>query len=58
MDENGDTEGNYTVIARKRAYDGEFATTGSFGLFPVGEFLMAQNSSHNNLPVSGILNNQ
>ena len=40
MNENGDAEGNYTVIARKKRTNGE-----AYGLYPVGMFLMPSNSS-------------
>jgi atrial natriuretic peptide receptor A len=45
MNECGDAEGNYTLIARK------VSTVGSskYGLYPIGVFLMPQNSS--DLPV-------
>ena len=43
MDENGDAEGNYTLVARKKK------TTD--GLYPVGTFLLPANSSQ--VPVSG-----
>lgn len=46
MDENGDAEGNYTLIARKLLpqLDDEY------GLFPVGVFTIRSNNSK--LPVS------
>lgn len=43
MDENGDAEGNYTLISRKKVFN-------EYGLYPVGIFHMASNSS--NLPVN------
>lgn len=39
MDENGDAEGNYTVIARQKRDDS------GYGLYPIGMFLMPSNSS-------------
>ncbi|RWS11161.1 guanylate cyclase 32E-like protein, partial [Dinothrombium tinctorium] len=45
MDENGDAEGNYTLITRKKRH-GENSMS---GLYPVGIFEMPANSSH--LPV-------
>lgn len=53
MDSNGDAEGNYTLIARNRSrsiLDGEIGRVGAFGLYPVGDILMAHNSSQ--IPVS------
>mgnify|MGYP005984196577 CR=1 FL=1 len=47
MDENGDAEGNYTLIARK-TYNGDE----EFGLFPVGIFALKRSDSR--LPVSPI----
>lgn len=44
MDENGDAEGNYTLIARKTYNDDE-----EFGLFPVGVFALKRTDSK--LPV-------
>lgn len=57
MDENGDAEGNYTLIARKkrRIADGEPGKPGSasaFGLYPIGVFELAGNNSSHNIPVS------
>lgn len=46
MDENGDAEGNYTLIARKPIP----RCTDEFGLFPVGVFTLRSNKSK--LPVS------
>lgn len=46
MDENGDAEGNYTLIARKKLWQ----TNETFGLFPVGVFTLRSNNSK--LPVS------
>lgn len=40
MNENGDAEGNYTVIARKKR-----TSDASYGLYPVAMFLMPSNSS-------------
>ncbi|KAI1292246.1 Guanylate cyclase 32E [Halotydeus destructor] len=47
MDENGDAEGNYTLIARKsRTFKaGNVVSPGSLGLFPIGLLQMAPNSS-------------
>lgn len=45
MDKNGDAEGNYTVIARRKTEDNK-----TYGLYPIGMFLMASNSSE--IPVS------
>jgi atrial natriuretic peptide receptor A len=42
MDQNGDAEGNYTLIARKKR-------NASFGLHSVGGFLLPDNASQ--LPV-------
>jgi len=41
MNENGDAEGNYTLIARKNAKSKSM----KFGLYPIGVFLMPQNLS-------------
>ena len=49
MDENGDAEGNYTLVARKLMHNVDGVST-SYGIVPIGVFLMAGNSSH--LPVS------
>lgn len=38
MDQNGDAEGNYSLIARKNRND-------VIGMFPIGVFLMPSNSS-------------
>lgn len=46
MDENGDAEGNYTLIARKKLKDNEQ----EYGLFPVGVFSLRRTDSR--LPVS------
>lgn len=46
MDENGDAEGNYTLIARKMSKDKEK----EYGLFPVGVFSLDRTDSR--LPVS------
>lgn len=46
MDENGDAEGNYTLIARKLLPQ----LTDEYGLFPVGIFTLRSNNSK--LPVS------
>lgn len=45
MDENGDAEGNYTLIARKHVNNAEE----EFGLFPVGIFALRGTDSR--LPV-------
>ncbi|XP_077490931.1 guanylate cyclase 32E [Amblyomma americanum] len=45
MDDNGDAEGNYTLIARKTTGQAD----GAFGLFPVGVFELSGNGS--TLPV-------
>ena len=42
MDENGDAEGNYTLIARKEIP----GTSGKYGLFPVAIFQLAENRSN------------
>ncbi|XP_075559752.1 guanylate cyclase 32E [Dermacentor variabilis] len=42
MDDNGDAEGNYTLIARKKS-GGHMG--GAFGLFPVGVFELSGNGS-------------
>ncbi|KAH9365533.1 hypothetical protein HPB48_000267 [Haemaphysalis longicornis] len=49
MDDNGDAEGNYTLIARK----GNGQKDGAFGLFPVGVFELSGNGSE--LPVSNMV---
>ncbi|XP_071034347.1 guanylate cyclase 32E isoform X3 [Parasteatoda tepidariorum] len=41
MDENGDAEGNYTLIARKHAP----GINGGYGLYPVGVFQLHENRS-------------
>ncbi|XP_071034810.1 guanylate cyclase 32E-like [Parasteatoda tepidariorum] len=41
MDENGDAEGNYTLIARKEIVNRH----GEFGLYPVGVFQLPENKS-------------
>ncbi|XP_076366170.1 guanylate cyclase 32E-like [Tachypleus tridentatus] len=41
MDENGDAEGNYTVVARKPLP----GVPGEFGIFRVGMFMLPENSS-------------
>lgn len=46
IDENGDAEGNYTLLARKPHH----AIPESYGLYPVGVFTRQQNTSK--LPVS------
>lgn len=46
MDENGDAEGNYTLIARKKLKGNEQ----QFGLIPVGIFSLRKMESR--LPVS------
>lgn len=46
MDENGDAEGNYTLLARKP----HRTVPRHFGLYPVGLFMRQQNLSK--LPVS------
>lgn len=46
MDENGDAEGNYTLIARKPLKD----NPKEYGLFPVGVFTLHRTDSK--LPVS------
>ena len=40
MDENGDAEGNYTIVARTRNSEEE-----AYGLHPIGVFLMPLNST-------------
>lgn len=40
MDENGDAEGNYTIVARTRESEEE-----DYGLHPIGVFLMPLNST-------------
>ena len=45
MNALGDAEGNYTLIARKLSN----TKTSKYGLFPIGVFLMPQNTS--DLPV-------
>ena len=47
MDENGDAEGNYTLIARKPVPG---SSPGDYGLFPVGVFQLHENRSQ--MPVS------
>lgn len=42
MDENGDAEGNYTLIARKEVP----GSPGKYGLFPVAIFQLAENRSN------------
>lgn len=46
MDENGDAEGNYTLIARKMSKNKE----NEYGLFPAGVFSLLRTDSR--LPVS------
>lgn len=46
MDENGDAEGNYSLIARKPLPD----NSNEYGLFPVGIFTVHR--THDALPVS------
>lgn len=46
MDQNGDAEGNYTLISRKKH-------SNHYGLHPIGVFQMPLNSS--DIPVSNIL---
>ncbi|GIY64839.1 guanylate cyclase 32E [Caerostris extrusa] len=41
MDENGDAEGNYTLIARKPVP----GVNGEYGLYPVGVFQLNENRS-------------
>ncbi|XP_023216984.1 guanylate cyclase 32E-like [Centruroides sculpturatus] len=41
IDENGDAEGNYTLIARKPLN----TTRGEYGLYPVGVFQLSENNS-------------
>ena len=48
IDENGDAEGNYTLIARTRQ-GGESA----YGMYPIGSFLMPSNSAY--VPVRRLL---
>lgn len=43
MDENGDAEGNYTLISRQRQPD---ASKG-YGLFPAGRFAKLRNLTKN-----------
>lgn len=50
MDENGDAEGNYTLIARKTLANKE----NEYGLFPVGVFALRRTDSR--LPVSNLHN--
>lgn len=57
MDENGDAEGNYTLIARKKLRPGDkeedkSSDGGGYGLFPVGVFSLRRTDSR--LPVSVI----
>lgn len=47
MDENGDAEGNYTLIARKKIEGSKEV----YGLFPVGLFF-PQRQNGTKLPVS------
>lgn len=42
MDENGDAEGNYTLIARQHVPG---SLPGDYGLFPVGVFQLHENRS-------------
>jgi atrial natriuretic peptide receptor A len=44
IDENGDSQGNFTLLARKRGADGHW------GMHPVGNFLINQNGTA--IPVS------
>lgn len=46
MDDNGDAEGNYTLIARKPVP----GVRGEYGLYPVGVFQLHENRSA--VPVS------
>ncbi|KAG8192121.1 hypothetical protein JTE90_027768 [Oedothorax gibbosus] len=48
MDENGDAEGNYTLIARKKIPD----SNGEYGLYPVGIFQLPENRT--SLPILNI----
>uniref|UniRef100_T1ITS9 Guanylate cyclase n=1 Tax=Strigamia maritima TaxID=126957 RepID=T1ITS9_STRMM len=41
MDENGDAEGNYTLVARKPILH----SPGQYGLFPIGTFIYTDNDS-------------
>lgn len=43
MDENGDAEGNYTLVSRQRQSD---ASKG-YGLFPAGRFAKLRNLTKN-----------
>jgi atrial natriuretic peptide receptor A len=51
MDEKGDAQGNYTVIARSK-----HTSDGSYGLYQIGTFLMPDNAT--DVPVSIDLSNQ
>ena len=46
IDENGDAEGNYSLIGRKLKSN----TTNKYGIYPIGVFLMPDNTSQ--LPVN------
>lgn len=47
MDENGDAEGNYTLMSRQRQSDG----SKGYGLFPAGGFTKLQNWTKNPVPI-------
>ena len=45
IDENGDSHGNFTLLARKVSQE-----LGEYGMYPVGTFLLNHNDT--NFPVS------
>lgn len=53
MDDKGDAEGNYTLIAR-RELD---AVPGEYGLFPIGMFQLPLNGSQLPVNASPLLSN-
>ena len=55
IDDHGDTQGNFTLLARKRSpRDGE--KKAPYGMYPVGTFLLNQNDTK--LPVRHLDKNQ
>lgn len=50
MDENGDAEGNYTLIARK----GIPGSPGKYGLLPIAVFQLVENRSNIQVESMGI----
>ena len=48
LDANGDSQGNFTLLARKHSPDDDANAT--YGLYPVGTFLLNENDT--TIPVS------